>query len=338
MKTKQYLFGTILFCATAAFVSCSSSEEDNIITPVQPDEGLTTITVGSPTIVQDGADTRMTFAYDSGLKMEWEANDAIQIAGYNSSNSYKRSFTADYKAKTAGSSSTFEKISGSPTTTGHYNIGYLKGKTFSDQSGSGYARDYTSFGGDDNDGYTTWQSSLTFSTTQTQAGNNNTAHLKNNYVCLLQNVNAYDSPNFSTTWAESHDGNFYQSACLKFDLTLPEDYKGKTITSLTFACGGSTNWVKTTYSAESATTNTLTLNFSDVTLGDDCKLVGYFMMGLADQTLPSGKAFYVKVYISGLSDSKKYIQRSLSVGASDKTIHAGKLAIVKLNNSSWSEK
>lgn len=332
MKTKQYLFGTMLFCASAAFISCSSSEEDNIISPVQPDEGLTTITVGSPTIVQDGADTRMTFTYDSGLKMEWEADDAIQIAGYNSANSYRRSFTADYKAVSSGSSSTFEKISGSPTTTGHYNIGYLKGKTFTTQTG--YSRDNSSFGGSAENGYTTWQSSLTFATTQTQAGNNNTAHLKNNYVCILQNVNAYDSPTFSNSWAESHDGNFYQSSCLKFDFQLPMDANLTAVKKMVVEAKNSSdenaNIFYNTSDHSDSPTNTITLNFTGLdTFNGNVKsqnLVGYFMLPAADWTIPANTTFNVKVfYGTGASD---YIAKALTI-TSEKTLAAGTLGVFK---------
>lgn len=313
MKTKQYLFGTMLLCANAAFISCSSSDDEITQTPVEPtaEEVFTTITVGAPTIESDGASgkTRVAFEYSSGLNMNWQADDQIRITPSNEG-------AKKYTATGAGATTTFTgKAFSNPTAPYTITIG----STYSGETETKAAID-------------TWVSRKEIETTQTQAGNSNTAHLHRNYQALLDGVNTIENITFSQAWATAHEnssgsGVFSQSACLKLNFTLP--ILVSTIKKVVLTSSG--NIFKTKNNG-SSTTNTLTLNFTGLE-GEtsNYNLVGYFMLAAAETDFSNSTLRIQVFYGDGATD---YIYRDLSFGDSN-TLSAGTLGTFKLNNSKW---
>lgn len=353
MKTKQYIFDTMLFCASAAFISCSSENDEIVQTPVEPtaEEVFTTITVGAPTIEADGAGkTRVAFTYDDGMTMEWEASDNIYISSFGLGTgsgstpniSYNRKGSATYTTTEGGATATFttESDLDDGKKTGYYVISYNL------DISSNPHKTY---------GYNAWKKKV-IATEQTQAGNDNTAHLKDNYMALLLNVNSYTDPTFSQTWATANKsdalpehsevekttgtvpvsevGKFIQSSCLKFDFQLPMDANLTAVKKMVVEAKNSSdenaNIFYNTSDHSDSPTNTITLNFTGLdTFSGNVKsqnLVGYFMLPAADWTIPANTTLNVKVfYGTGASD---YIAKALTI-TSEKTLAAGKLGVFK---------
>lgn len=339
MKRINISFGTMIICASAAFISCSSSEDDNTITPAQPEKFITSLTVGAPTIVQDGADTRMTFAYDGGLKMEWEAGDGLMGTGYyqKEADNWYRNFTKPGSAETAGAQTTF-KLDGwndlSDKTTPAYTITYHPGQSTGES-------------------HTTEWKTATISNSQSQAGNDNTAHLKANYYAILQNINSIEASEitFSSDWAASHAaskplhdgeelGKFYQSSCLKFDLTLPANTKVTSIRRIrlrTYESNG-TSTKRTIYWKNDHSDGTVSYQADLAITGlesVDCSsgyhLIGYMMLPVHDWTLPAGTVVYVGIDYDG----EHFYAKKMAALTSDWTLKAGNLGVIKLNSTGW---
>lgn len=339
---RYYFICSIMICAAAFLTSsCSNDNEDNVL---KSEEGISVITIGAPTIEVDNAGkTRMTFAYDNGLEMAWEANDAVQIAGYNSSNSYKRTFTKDYKADNTASSSSFSKMGDAITTASCYNVGYLKGCTFENRSSSSpsYERDNSSFGGSSENGYETWKSSCSVSNNPTQAGNDNTNHLKSNFVCVLEKITSgIESPTFSSSWATTHGGNFYQSACLKLILTLPANSTYTGISKIVLTTLNSSDepqsYIKKNYDGTENTSNiTLTIgDFTSESLTSGLTFTGYIMLNPIGLTMDNNSKMKFEVYFG--SDTSKYIYKTITL-TSGVSLAGGKLGVITLNNTGWSD-
>lgn len=344
MKTKQYLFGTMLFCASAAFISCSNSDDD-ITTPVQPEKVINSITVGAPTIEPDGTGkTRVSFSYDSGLKMEWEAGDGLMGTGYyqKAEDNWYRSFSKSGSATTAGEQTTFS-LDGwtdlSAKTTPAYTITYHPGQSTSGEN------------------HTTEWKTATISSSQSQAGNDNTAHLKANYYAILQNINSITASDitFSSDWAASHAaskalhdgeelGKFYQNSCLKLDLMVPYKIESRALSDVDairlrlYDSGGTSAQFQWKNDGTGDKQYQLDLSLSDISLdGVDethpLHLIAYVMLPIHDWTLTSGTVVNVGVKRDG--DSGHYFVKKMAALGSAWTLEAGKLGIIKLNSSNW---
>lgn len=367
MKTKQYLFGTMLLCANAAFISCSSSD-DEITTPIQEESKITIITVGAPTIDPDRANTRTAFTDDTensnGLKISWLDTETIQISSFAAgsitdeegvSKSFNRQATINYTSTGSGEreSATFTgtDFSQDKYKTGDYVIAYGVDLTVS--SPTKY-------------GYNTWKVKE-IPTEQTQTGGasnsltNVTRHLKSNYMALLLNVNSYSDVTFSQDWATAHkatmdahqqtekivgsgavptteEGKFVQSSCLKFDIATPKyENLAKSITKIEAIASSNIFYKRADHN--DSPVNSLTLNISGInSFGGDTKertLVGYIMLPAADWEIPAGTTLTVKVYFNNTNTSKTgNISKTITFD-SKKTLNTGKLGIIKLKSTGW---
>ena len=347
MKTKKYIFGTILFCASTALISCSNDGDELIQDSTEPvtERVITNINVSAPTINKEGAgDTRVTFSYDSGLKMEWEAGDGLMGTGYyqRDESTWYRSFSKSGSATTAGAQTTFS-LDGwtdlSAKTTPAYTITYHPGQSTSGESHT-----------------TTWKTA-SISSTQSQTGNGNTEHLKTNYYAILQNINSITASDitFSSAWAASHAstkalhdgeelGKFYQNSCLKFDLMVPYQVGNKTMSSVTnlklrlYNSDGTTSaqiqWKNDGTGTKYYEMN-LTLSSIDLTGVDadnPLHLIAYVMLPIQDWTLTSGTVVNVGVEYDG---GGHYFVKKMAALSSAWNLEAGKLGVIKLNSSNW---
>lgn len=328
MKKNSILFGLALLGATTAFVSCTN-DNDDILNPVE-EEGLTTITVGAPTIETEGSKTRVTFTYDNGLKMAWEAGDIIKCTGYrdkNDGNGWKAGYNnKQATAKTTGTTSEFTPDGWTDLSTYTHAYSILYG-TSANKSREQFE-------------------TASVPNEQTQAGNNNTEHLKANYWAYLKNVSTNSNITFSETWAENHAaskpidegddcGQFIQSSCLKFDLKLPS-----TLTAITkvVLVGKSGNKL---IQEKGGSGKDWTLNVTGLGAGDgfnaikesgEPHFIGYVMLPPCDQTISVDSKWEVRVFYDG---SNK-IYKPFDVAANTK-INAGTLAVIKMNSTGWKQ-
>lgn len=336
MKTNNILLKLALLCISVVFVGCSNDDDDiNIDVPVE--EGLTSITVGAPTISTDGNSTRVSFAYDNGLNINWKKGDVITCSGYRTKDAaWGRGYTRTATADADGATTTF-----------------TAGTAWTDLSNLppySYTITYYSAGDGNSNHVTAWKTA-TVSSSQTQAGNNNTDHLAANYYAILQNVNSISDIAFSSNWASSHAatkaindgeelGKFYQSSCLKFDLTLPANTKVTAINKIrlrTYESDGTTTkrtiyWKNDHSDSQVAYQADLTITgLETVDCSSGYHLIGYMMLPVHDWTLPAGTVVYVGIDYDG----SHYYSKKMAALASDWTLTAGSLGVIKLNSKNW---
>lgn len=337
MKQVNILISTIALCTGALFISCSANEDDYVTSQSQEKEGFTTITVGAPTIEPDGTgNTRVAFAYDNGLTMGWQTGDQIRITP---SNVEAQKYTAT-NISADGKTATFTGAAFSGPVA-PYTI--TIGSTYSGDPETETKAEIADF------------ENKTIETTQTQTGNNTTAHLHRNYSALLDGVNTIENITFSQAWATAHEnstgnGVFKQSACLKFDLTVPTNTGGnKNITRLygirirVYSSSNLTGLqsIFPTKNDGTSPVSVLVLNINDETptiTNNKTNIIGYFMLPATTITLPANNYLVIDVATDGAVGGSKvhYLRRILEIGTSDKTIEQGKLGIIKLNSNGWS--
>ena len=335
MKTNNILLKLALFCISVLFISCSNDDDAiNIDVPVE--EGLTSITVGAPTISTDGNSTRVSFAYDDGLNINWKKDDKITCSGYRTKDAaWGRGYTRTATANADGATTTFSA-----------ETAWTDLSTLPPYS---YTITYYSAGDGSSNHVTTWKTAKV-SNNQSQAGNDNTDHLAANYYAILQNVNSISDISFSSTWAAAHAstqaindgeelGKFYQSSCLKFDLTLPANTKVTSIKRIrlrTYESNGSdtkkTIYWKNDHSDEPAYQADLTITgLETVDCSSGYHLIGYMMLPVHDWTLPAGTVVYVGIDYDG----SHWYYKKMAALTSDWTLTAGNLGVIKLNSKNW---
>ncbi len=334
---KTIFFSSIaVLCAATSLVSCSN-DDDTLVAPTE--EGLTTITVGAPSITTDGGTTRVSFAYDDGLNINWKEGDVITCSGYRTKDDeWGRGYTRTATADADGATTTF--TAGTAWT------------DLSTNSPYSYTITYYSAGNGSSNHVTTWKTAAV-SSSQSQAGNDNTDHLAANYYAILQNVNSISDISFSSTWAAAHAstqaindgeelGKFYQSSCLKFDLTLPAN---TTVTSIkkirlrTYDSDGTTTkrtiyWKNDHSDSQAAYQADLTITgLETVDCSSGYHLIGYMMLPVHDWTLPTGTVVYVGIDYDG----SHWYYKKMAALTSDWTLTAGNLGVIKLNSTGWSK-
>lgn len=189
MKTWKWV-NTLLMCTLAStIISCSSNEElTDEITNTSKDE-LITITVGT------GADTNTRVSYDDDKvgssnedALKWEEGDKLLVAGYaNGTLKGKEIYFINEGVGKTKASFTGTAIEGATT----YNVYYPSSVTVDEPTGG-----------------------ATFSpSAQTQNGNNNTVHLRDNI--FLQAINVTDLNDITLEM---------KSSIMKFELSnIPTD-------------------------------------------------------------------------------------------------------------------
>lgn len=346
---KRYFWLSSLVICVTAFLACGCSKENNEVEKA-PDEGLKVITVGAPTIENNTAGTtRMSFNYSSGLVMAWEADDAIQISGYDNTPTRKKS--TSYKASSSGTTSEFtvipdENFSTIATTYYQYSLGYFANKTnATPKTDIGYTKE--SYLGTNDP--SSWKSAFKIDATQTQTGNNGTSHLKNNYMCVLQSITSgITAPVFSSTWAANHGGEFYQSSCLRLDLTLPKtsDYVGisKILIQTRNESKETEAIIYRNFSKTEGPISALTLNMEDLGAMDfsttNQNVIAYIMLSAAGIELTADHYIQVRVYFSKDSSNNtttNYWYRDVKIHDTI-SLSNGKLGVIKLNSTGWAIK
>ena len=340
MKSYNKAFTVLgILACISCFISCSKDNDDNLLNKEK--DSFITVKVGAPTIETDGrGNTRVALEYDDGLKMTWEASDQIKIIRYkvgSGSESGKKSYNrqqGDQTWTTAAGGTTATFTGTAPDAAEAYVIAYNA--------------DYN------------WKST-NYHQSLTQAGNNNTAHLKNGYRALLLNVSSYNDNGitFSDAWAQAHiptlpaytqvekvDGtipdnelaHFIQSSCLKVELTLPNTIDVKSINRLLVKA--TSRIFKKAYGGGSGESNTTTdaivdfTGISDIST-DSYKLTAYIMLGLSDTEIPASEKIQFRVYYGETYNSSNYYVKSITMPSSPKTLSAGKLGTFTLKNTGW---
>lgn len=316
-----------MICAVAFLTSSCSNENDNIISPSNSEnhEGFTTITVGAPTINYDAATTRMAFEYNNGLELTWTGSEYVRMRGWHYDSKW---IQKDIKSTTITPS--VDRKTASITYNGSFDTQTVYSAVIA-PSESGCTNLLNS-----------WETGFNFATEQTQSGNGNTSHLASNYVAIIKYVSSDAKSGFSFTnsWASNHAyanspsktavtdslGFFQQSACLKLDLTLPVQVKQVKKVVLV-----ADNNIFKTKNNGSQVTNTLTLNFSDISSDETYQLIGYIMLAAATTDF-SNTTLAIKVY-TGDGDND-YIYRTLTFG-SGKALQPGTLGVITLKNTGW---
>lgn len=341
MDNKKLFYSAIALFASFTFFSCSN-DSDEVGNIIENEKTITSINVGCPSIETEGssATTRVTFEYDKGLKMEWEAGDVIVCNGWRTKDaSFARGYTRDATADAAGATTTFTTSSAwtAYTTETPY--------TYTIIYHNGWDKDNPSKGA-----HTSNWKSATISNTQTQAGNDNTAHLKENYYAILQNINTISDITFSSEWANDHaaaieintgegKGKFIQNGCIKLDLTLPANTKTTKIYGVRIRAfeGGTTTGRYIFYrKADKSDSPQNSLNLKMTGIPDDTNtaaynLVGYIMLPPVDLTIPANTDLNIQIAYDGEvgAGGVHYYSRTVNV-ASETTIKAGKLTVIKL--------
>lgn len=355
MKQKSIFIGAVILCTVAATICGCSNENNELIPAPGKQENSLLMTVGAPTIT-DGAQTRVSFDYSDGLVMSWVKDDVIKCSGFrkdNAEDSWARSFTRDATAQSDGTSVEFIQTSPWSDLKNYnyytYTITYHGSTSFNP---SGEIHHYK------------WLEQ-SIPTVQTQTGNDNKKHLKDNYYAVLQNVNTFSDIAFSTAWASSHAataasyiptgdsdknktmattlGTFYQSSCVKFDLTLPvlSTDEDTPISKIVLSASSKTPYdSENMYSAFYTTNrgsgagNTITLNLTEVTVDADAKghVVGYIMLPVYGLRYSKDHTWRIAVYYG---DGTDYIYKDKSFAGGSTLCTDGKLYVIKLNSSSW---
>lgn len=157
---------------------------------------------------------------------------------------------------------------------------------------------------------------------QIQTGNDVNTHLQ--YFALLSGVNAYDSFEFSSSWASSHGGSFKQSGALRFVLTLPEE---TTVVNRITLKAGSPIFHKG--NADDALSDELSVGLSEVTLGADHKVTAWMTTSWFDDAIPTGTALSVSVAAGDFNWVADITP------AAEKTLKSGYVNTITLDADKW---
>ncbi len=271
-------------------LSCQKDSLEEATSPVEKGKaGTMTVSAVIPEGMEDVEKVSLSYLTSGGLGLGWQAGDAIRIIGDNNEVfTIQDGFTA-HSAEFSGnrvSGNSFDVYYPSKYNETHFIQG----------------RDYTG---------------------QTQAGNDDTAHLE--YNALLCGVNSLENISFSADWASAHGGSFLQNGAILFWLQLPDAIStvSKVVLSADDEIFYSTN-------DSGSATATLSLNLSGVDVSADNHILrAYMMTSWQSVVTTAATTFTVDVY----TGEAEYYRRSFQPGAM--TIPGGRLNTIQLNNSGW---
>lgn len=275
---------SIIGIAVLTLFSCNKLPE----TPSGLDAPVISITASIP----DAATKVVSVVPESGIGLDWNWSSGDQIAVVSGDNSSVFDIRPGFGEKDA--SFIGKKITGSKFSIiypGSYtSVSALEGYPFTDQ---------------------------------TQAGNNNTDHLK--YFALLQDVDAYQAFEFGKDWASSHGGTFQQCGVLRFSLTLPEETTA--VNRITLKADSPVFHIGNDATALS---DELSIGLSEAAVDDDHNIVAWLNTSWFDDVIPAGTSLTVSV------SAGEFNWKAEITPSTDKTIKAGYVNKITLPADAWS--